>query len=1416
VENQSLHYINEICARLVRTPGKPGDLNSVLQHIGQIAHDAFATDACVVLAFNPITSAFIGGEYVGSLQEGNELLLDRSKRDEFTQRVLREGIVLVEGLEVEPQWHNHFTRKEEICSCASLALRTRHRNRCLGIIYLDFKHPKKFSSADYASFQNFAIQASFLLEEAWLISTYEKIAHIGQEVNHNLGTIDELFQALQTYVDAVLDDSHQLMLTIYQSQTHTLDFRIREQGRSFSINQPLQGICLHVIETQEPLFIRQLSIESEQLLHQLDTIATEVEQKESLIFVPLMLRGVSLGVLSIQHALPDAYGWEDLFTLQLLANYVASALHNMRLYSSLYQLNETGQLLTQQLESEQTLQATVERIRDATQADIAILYPYESAVKRFILPPCVAGTLQDAGFPPELDLTPDDMAILVLHYKRPIFAKESATIYTILRGDTNVHQGNFQERENICSTAAVPLQVGDEMVGILFVNFRQQQRFDATQKLFIEGLAHYAAIAIKNAQVFGMLSLRRIHELEILQYIDRELNQTLELESILNTILRLAHEHVPSEEAAILLYNPEILILKTVVTSGRHAEARKMQATSLQRNRGIASWVVEHKKAARVNSVHKDLPWRDLYYPIALDIVSELDVPLLDGNNVIGVINFESIQEGFFRQEDQDFMLTLAGQAVLAIKNAQTYEREKRLAEEGQVLNEISKEITSQLDTNHIFDLILERALLLTRSTAGNLMIYDAERNDLWMATERGVYEDKRGQRQSLDQGVVGQVARSKQLLNITDISQSPWNELSIDFIPGTCSELATPMLAGKDLLGVLNVESRSPNNFTESDVRLLKGLADLAVIALQNAQAYEREKRLAEEAQVLNEISKEITSELDTTHIFGLILEKALMLTRSTVGNVMIYDPERNDLWMAAERGVSEDKKHQRQRRDQGIVGYVATRKQIYNVEDVSRPPWNKIYLAFSPGVHSELAVPMLQGNELRGVLNVESLTAKHFNDKDVRLLRGLADLAVIALQNAEHYKKAKQERQRFELLYKAEQELSKVTEWAKVEQAYNIILGIAEEHSQSYAVIYPYDKDSQELVIIHPSESQTSSQRERQFENLAINRQVAQERRALVIHDTADPLSHVISAQLCDPAMRSLFIMPIVFKDQYYGNLELRHKEVGHFRGTDAIFFEGLAQQLASTIYRLETAQSRQEFEKRALSAEEMSSIGQSAFEVTHRLGNDLGLVEFYVRDVQAELERLGVTNPYIDEKMRNIVQSVRAVLSFSKDLKKKLSKLGDKEEKAGEPVVIQPQKLLEDALTISSLPSNIEVDLEIDETVAPVKVFPSLVSDILRNLVANAIQAMPDGGKIILRARNVGRSVALEVADAGVGISEQAQSNIFDLFFSTKGSSGFGLWSARRNALKNHGDLKLISQVGRGATFQLLLPRIDNRMP
>ena len=170
----------------------------------------------------------------------------------------------------------------------------------------------------------------------------------------------------------------------------------------------------------------------------------------------------------------------------------------------------------------------------------------------------------------------------------------------------------------------------------------------------------------------------------------------------------------------------------------------------------------------------------------------------------------------------------------------------------------------------------------------------------------------------------------------------------------------------------------------------------------------------------------------------------------------------------MAAEYGVAEEKKGQRQKLGRGIVGYVAIHKRPCNVEDVTQPPWNELYVEFFPGVRSELAVPMLEGNELRGVLNVESLEVDHFQKDDEQSTQRVAVLSVVALQSTERYKKASREAQQSEMLYKAGRELAKITDWEQLDQAYDIILHIAEEHSLCQVVIRRYDEYSQELVLI------------------------------------------------------------------------------------------------------------------------------------------------------------------------------------------------------------------------------------------------------------------------------------------------------------------------------------------------------------
>jgi GAF domain-containing protein len=1251
MESPTSYNVSVLLNALIERKGDPTDLTGTLKHIAQIGRMFLKASVCSIFAINPITHHLVASQTDPETILENNANYDQTQLEELIQRTFEEGSLLVMDLEEAPGYQ--YMHLENISSFVSLPLRIQHSQKPLGILCLYFKQQQFSLNGDdnkQQLFQIFSTQASFILQETWLLRRHQEVARIGQEINQGPSDITTLFEKLQKHTAGILDTSDALMLTVYEPQTNTLDLYLKEEGYpTYRKRWPLEGACEYVIKTQKPLFIRHLSEERKDLPFQ-PAYVTGTELEESLIYVPLVLHNVSLGVISIQHPTPRAYDQEDTFILQMLANHIALALYNIRLYSSLRLLNDTGQLLTQQPDSDQTLQATADKIRDSTKADIVVLYPYLHVQQRFVPPPYVAGKIQDPSTEQQMvPRRPDDIATLLLSREEPVFARESSTLYTLLMGDIHIRQGNFQQRESICSTAAARLKVGDELVGALFINFRQPQPFDGPQTLLIEGLSHFAAIAINNARMLDKVMQRRLHELEILQKIDREMNRNLELQSVLDTLIELTSEVIPAEEAAIMLYDPQTQFLETKSAIGSGAEARRKIKLHYASASGITRWVLEHKKPARVDNVRRDEPWRQIHISAGVDTTSELDVPLLDGEEMIGVLNFESSQEGAFSQEDENFLSTLAGQVVLALKKA----------------------------------------------------------------------------------------------------------------------------------------------------------------------QAYEREKRLAIERHALNEISKEIISQLDQQSIFKLILEKALELTRSNLGNLMLYDTLRKDLWVAAERNVAEDKKKQRQRLDQGIIGYVATTKRLLNV-DVTQLPWKDIFLEYFPGAQSELAVPMLQGNEVCGVLNVESPIPNNFDKIDEELLTGLADLAVIVLRNAEQYETATLDARRFALLYKAGNELSNISEFEQLDQAYDSILRIAGEHCQGQLVIRQYNTEKQALELIRASHSEYAPPFPSMDLHEGINGQVARERHTIRIADTQNLSPGVGPVKLSDPEVRSLLITPIQFNERFYGTLGVSFREIGHFSKRDEQFFEGLAQQLASTIYRLEATQERRELERRNLALELMGSIGQSAFGLTHRLSRVLGVVPLMVDNIRGELEQQGHINKFVSERLDKIVSAAKTVLTLSNKLKSDIARTHDAEQ-TDTPVTIDPASILKEAESAVPLPSesSIQIHVEITPDVTSIHVIISSVIDILHNLIENAINAMPNGGIITLRAHNDGSYVALEVIDTGVGIPLDVQPYIFELFYSTKGSSGFGLWSARRNAYKNGGDLKVESQPGHGTKFTLLLPRAERNI-
>jgi signal transduction histidine kinase len=430
-------------------------------------------------------------------------------------------------------------------------------------------------------------------------------------------------------------------------------------------------------------------------------------------------------------------------------------------------------------------------------------------------------------------------------------------------------------------------------------------------------------------------------------------------------------------------------------------------------------------------------------------------------------------------------------------------------------------------------------------------------------------------------------------------------------------------------------------------------------------------------------------------------------------------------------------------------------------------------------------------------------------FSDDDLKVLEAFARQAVIAIQYAQVYSRALSESERFRLLAEAGSDLGELTDIKQLPEAYRIILRKVSEFNNGEILIRRFDEPTQELVLedvlnpqpLHPPKSIPIDK--------GINGQVARERRTIVVPDLRDPPKGIAEPVYDDASVRTLAVTPIQFqKTRYYGNLVLSHGRAHSLGPSDVSLLQGLAQQLAITIHRLEMVQARMEAEQQAKDLELVGELGQSSMEITHRLGNELALVAVYVASIRNAVARSGIESSTINQDLDRVLKDVGNVLNMSKGLMQKVSKMGDEGFTQGR-ITVPIKALLVDSSWTLPLPDNIQIQWELPDDLAQVSVVPGQIVDIMRNLVANAIDVMSEGGNINIRAFNAAPYVQIEVEDNGPGIPFKDQSKIFNLFFSTKKSSGFGLWSARRYARANRGELSMKSEPGNGATFILQLP-------
>ncbi len=330
------------------------------------------------------------------------------------------------------------------------------------------------------------------------------------------------------------------------------------------------------------------------------------------------------------------------------------------------------------------------------------------------------------------------------------------------------------------------------------------------------------------------------------------LNTTLDLETLLKRTAELVAAIIPYRIFAILLVNDRTREMRVRFQIGHTTQVERLH---IPMGRGVVGQVALTRQPVLLN----DVTAAEYYVEVNPEVRSELAVPLIAKNRLIGVMDIESEQAGYFRPEHLRLLTLTASRIAQAIENARLYARVSRQAQTLTVMNEIAVELTSILD----LDPLLERVGQLLRR------LIDYQMFTILLLDEKGEtlitrYAWRFGHAQapqrstSIATGLVGAAVREWRMVNVPDVSK---DARYLETNPETRSELIVPLFHKGRIIGVLDLEHTRVGFFNEEHGRVLTTLAAQVAIAIENARLYqavrtqeaqlERDMAMAREVQL-------------------------------------------------------------------------------------------------------------------------------------------------------------------------------------------------------------------------------------------------------------------------------------------------------------------------------------------------------------------------------------------------------------------------------------------------------------------------------------------------------------------------------------------------------------------------------------
>jgi two-component system NtrC family sensor kinase len=781
------------------------------------------------------------------------------------------------------------------------------------------------------------------------------------------------------------------------------------------------------------------------------------------------------------------------------------------------------------------------------------------------------------------------------------------------------------------------------------------------------------------------------------------------------------------------------------------------------------------------------------------------------------------ITKPFRREELVARIRALLRMSEMEREMARLYQETQSRAAQIAAVNRITSAISSSLDIHGVYQTFFTELKAIVEFDRASLALLDTSRETLTVQVLSGEAEDGLtvGAHLPLADSAQGYTVLERKALLRRDLrEEQSFTPDGQALVAGLLSDISLPLVFKTRGLGVLTLSSRKPNAYSDHDLEVLYQVAGQLAAAIENARLFGESERRLDEVQALFTVGQSLVTTLELDKVLGLIVDAALETIPVAHKAVIHFLDETNKVLVPTAvshhgQGAGSSAKMQV---GEGVAGRVVVEEKAIYVSDTRTDPR---FVDSGTDVKSLLVVPMTLGETVIGTLSVDSGEANAFTQDDERLLVMLANQAAIAIENARLYGEAK----RADELTALNRIATAMTSTLDLDQVLTLAMqGINETLRVEAGSLLLLDNSEGQLV---PTMTLCVGKSVRRETMLSLDQGLAgwvvQEGKPRLVPDARQE-GRLLSttAQLVGVEARSVLCVPLVLREKTIGAIEVINKWGGRFTEDDLTLLNSIAASVAIAIENARLYAEVKDFadelarsQAQLIQSEKLAATGKLAASIAHEINNPLQAVQSCVYLVADQIAPDDPDRWYLDiarEELDRMARIVGRMVGFYRPSDE--GRIPTDVNALLENVVALVGKQLQQG--------SIEVDLELAPDLPRVMATGDHLKQVFLNVIINALEAMPQGGRLDMSTRHLSEHgdfkkayadagcVEIEFADTGVGIPPEHINNIFDPFFTTK-SKGMGLGlSVSYGIVERHGgQIQVKSKVGKGTTFTVRLP-------